>query len=450
MIGPLDPADARAWLDTHMNLERMVGVPSGSDRRVSPQPLSRMQALVELLGSPQLQYPAIHVTGTNGKTSVARMITALLAADGLSVGTDTSPYLERFNERMSWNGEPIPDDDLDRILVHIATLEDLLPDEPSYFEIIHGAALEWFADVAVDVAVIEVGLGGLWDATNVVDGEVAVVTNVELDHVEFLGHTREEIAREKAGIIKPGAVLVLGETDPALVSIFEGAGPERTVLRDRDFWVGANRLAVGGRVVELVSQYGPQRDVFLPLHGAHQADNAAIALAAAEAFLGRALDADVVTEAFASVTSPGRLEVVGHEPLVVIDGTKNVAGAHAVQAALAEEFPAPGVDTTSEGVTRTWVLGILQQKDAFEMLDALGVRARDRVVATRAETPRARDPQEIADAARALGVHPEHIDMVESVGAAVRRAIDASGPTDQVVVAGSLYVAGPARAALIQ
>ena len=123
MNGPLDPAEARAWLDTHMNLERMVGVPCGSDRRVSPQPLSRMQALVELLGSPQLQYPAIHVTGTNGKTSVARMITALLAADGLSVGTDTSPYLERFNERMSWNGEPIPDDDLDRILVHIATLE---------------------------------------------------------------------------------------------------------------------------------------------------------------------------------------------------------------------------------------------------------------------------------------------------------------------------------------
>ncbi len=229
---------------------------------------------------------------------------------------------------------------------------------------------------------------------------------------------------EKAGIVKPGAILVLGETDPDLVEIFQGAGPEATVLRDRDFWVGANRLAVGGRVVELVSQYGPQRDVFLPLHGAHQADNAAIALAAAEAFLGRALDADVVTEAFASVTSPGRLEVVGHEPLVVIDGTKNVAGAHAVRAALDEEFPAPG-----DLVTRTWVVGILQQKDAFEMLDALGVRAGDRVVACRAPRSRAaRDPQEIADAARELGVDPEHIDMVESVAAAVRRAIDASGP----------------------
>ncbi|MET0920728.1 MAG: Mur ligase family protein, partial [Acidimicrobiia bacterium] len=305
----LNPADARAWLDTHMNLERMVGVPAGSTRRMAPQPLSRMASLVELLGSPQLQYPAIHVTGTNGKTTVARMITALLVADGLSVGTDTSPYLERFNERMSWNGEPIPDHELDRILVHIATLEELLGDRPSYFEIIHGAALEWFADVAVDVAVIEVGLGGLWDATNVVDGQIAVVTNVELDHVEYLGNSRESIAREKAGIVKPGAVLVLGETDPDLVPIFEGPGPEATILRDRDFWVGSNRIAVGGRVIELVTPYDKSRDVFLPLHGAHQADNAAIALAAAEAFLGRALDDSVVSEAFASVTSPGRLEV---------------------------------------------------------------------------------------------------------------------------------------------
>ncbi|MET0420414.1 MAG: folylpolyglutamate synthase/dihydrofolate synthase family protein [Acidimicrobiia bacterium] len=446
----LHPADARAWLDTHMNLERMVGVPAGSTRRMAPQPLSRMASLVELLGSPQLQYPAIHVTGTNGKTTVARMITALLVVDGLSVGTDTSPYLERFNERMSWNGEPIPDDELDRILVHMATLEELLDDRPSYFEIIHGAALEWFADVAVDVAVIEVGLGGLWDATNVVDGQIAVVTNVELDHVEYLGNSRESIAREKAGIVKPGAVLVLGETDPELVPIFEGAGPEATILRDRDFWVGSNRIAVGGRVIELVTPYGKSRDVFLPLHGAHQADNAAIALAAAEAFLGRELDDSVVSEAFASVTSPGRLEVVGHEPLVVIDGTKNVAGAHAVRAALDEEFPATGDASPGVEVRRTWVLGILQQKDAFEMLDALGVRAGDRVVATRAEIPRAREPQEIADAARELGVDAADVETVDAVADAVRRAIDASGPTDQVVIAGSLYVAGPARAALIR
>jgi dihydrofolate synthase/folylpolyglutamate synthase len=442
----MDASQARAWLDSHVNLERMAGVASGSKRRMAPEPLARMAALVELLGSPQLQYPAIHVTGTNGKTTVARAITALLVADGLSVGTDTSPYLERFNERMSWNGEPIPDDELDRLLVHIADLEDLLADRPSYFEIVHGAALEWFADVAVDVAVIEVGLGGQWDATNVVDGVVAVVTNVELDHVEYLGHSRADIAAEKAGIVKPGATLVLGETDPALIPVFTGAGPERVVLRDRDFGVRANRLAVGGRVVDAFTPFGEHPGVFVPLHGAHQGDNAAIALTAVEAFLGRALDTAVVAEAFATVTSPGRLEVVGHEPLVVIDGTKNVAGAQAVRAALDEAFPAP----SDAGAVRTWVVGILRQKDPFEMLDALGVREGDRVVATRPDIPRARDPYEVADAARELGVEPDRIETIDDVRDAVRHAIGTSDVGDQVIVAGSLYVAGPARGVLVR
>ncbi len=438
-------SEIREWLDSHVNLERMAGVASGSRRRLAPEPLSRMEALIELLGSPQLQYPVIHVTGTNGKTTVARMITDLLVADGLSVGTDTSPYLERFNERMSWNGEPVPDDELDRLLERIEELEHLLPDRPSYFEIVHGAALEWFADVAVDVAVVEVGLGGRWDATNVIDGRVAVVTNVELDHVEYLGPTRADIAAEKAGIVKPGATLVLGETDPELVPVLEAPDHERTVLRDRDFGVEGNRLAVGGRVVDLYTPWGAVGDVYLPLHGAHQADNAAVALAAAEAFIGRALDPAVVHDAFGSVRSPGRLEVVTHEPLVVIDGTKNVAGAHAVRAALAEEFPPPG----TAGATRTWVVGILRQKDALEMLDALGVREGDRVIATRPEIPRAREPQEVADAARQLGVAADAIEIVDDVGDAVARAIDTSDAVDQVVVAGSLYVAGPARRALV-
>jgi dihydrofolate synthase / folylpolyglutamate synthase len=435
--------DVREWLDSHVNLERLAGVASGSRRRLAPEPLSRMEALVELLGSPQLQYPTIHVTGTNGKTTVARMATALLVADGLSVGTDTSPYLERFNERVSWNGEPIPDDELDRLLTQIADLEHLLPERPSYFEIVHGAALEWFADVAVDVAVIEVGLGGRWDATNVVDGLVAVVTNIELDHVEYLGPSRADIAREKAGIVKPGATLVLGETDPELVGIFGGA--ERTVLRDRDFGLEGNRLAVGGRVVDLFTPWTSVADVFLPLHGAHQGDNAVIALAAAEAFLGRGLDPAVVHGAFATVTSPGRLEVIAHDPLVVIDGTKNVAGACAVRAALDDEFPHPGVD----GVTRTWVIGVLRKKEALEMLDALGVGEGDRVIATRAEIPRAREPQEVADAARELGVAADAVEIVDDVGGAVARAVASSEPGDQVVVAGSLYVAGPARRALV-
>src|SRR5689334_343323 len=276
--------EIREWLDSHINLERRVGVPSGSRRRLSPEPLSRMEHLVELLGSPQLQYPAIHITGTNGKTSVARMTTALLVAVGLSVGTDTSPYLERFNERISWNSAPIGDDDLDRILTLVADVEPLLGDRPTYFEIINAAALEWFADIAVDVAVIEVGLGGRWDSTNVVEGQVAVVTNVEVDHVEYLGSTRREIAEEKAGIVKPGNTLVLGETDPDLGAIFRERDPARVVLRDEEFGVRANTLAHGGRVVDIYTPYAEYRDLFLPLHGAHQGDNAAAALAAAECF----------------------------------------------------------------------------------------------------------------------------------------------------------------------
>jgi dihydrofolate synthase/folylpolyglutamate synthase len=437
----MDARQIRAWLDSHVNLERLVGVPSGSNRRMAPEPLSRMEKLVELLGSPQLQYPAIHITGTNGKTSAARVTTALLVAAGLSVGTDTSPYLERFNERISWNGEPIPDDELNRILLGIADIELVLDDRPSYFEIINAAALEWFADVAVDVAVIEVGLGGSWDSTNVVDGQVAVVTNVELDHVEYLGPSRAGIAEEKAGIVKPGATLVLGETDSELAPIFAARGPERIVVRDRDFGVRANEVAVGGRLVELFTPYATYGDVFLPLHGAHQADNAAAALAAAECFLDRALGNDIVELALSAVQSPGRLEVVGHHPLVVIDGTKNIAGARAVRAALAEEFPQ---------AARTWVIGVLQQKDAREMLDALGITADDIVVACRPELPRAREPQEVADAARALGVAADRVHVVDRVADAVDVAI-ASTPADgQVIVAGSLYVAGPARAHLVR
>ena len=251
---PPDSAGLRAWLDSHLNLERLVGVP-GSSPDGSRRRRFADGGLVELLGSPQLQYPAIHITGTNGKASAARIITSLLVSAGLSVGTDTSPYLERLNERMCWNGEPIPDDDLDRILAEIAELELVLAERPSYFEIINAAALEWFADVAVDVAVIEVGLGGRWDSTNVVDGRVAVVTNVELDHVEYLGPTRVGIAEEKAGIVKPGSTLVLGETDPELVPIFTARDPDESWPAAATSACAPNELAVGGRLVELFTPY---------------------------------------------------------------------------------------------------------------------------------------------------------------------------------------------------
>ena len=292
--------EARAWLDAHVNLETGIGIPSGVDRRKHAPTLERIRALLDLLGSPELEFPAIHLTGTNGKTSVARMTSALLESTGLSTGSYTSPHLERVNERIAWNGEPIDDLSLAGAIERVAAVEDFVTDRPSYFEILTAAAFDWFSDVAVEVAVVEVGLGGTWDATNVLDGTVAVVTNVSIDHAEYLGTTREEIAAEKAGIVKPGSRLVLGETDVALLPAFAARDPELILLRGLDFGVRRPRLAHRGRVVDLFTPAAEYPDVFLPLHGAHQADNAAIALAATESLLGAPLDPDGVATAFAN------------------------------------------------------------------------------------------------------------------------------------------------------
>ena len=434
----MDPVDTRAWLDAHVNLESL-GVPVDVTRRAAHPTLDRMEALAALLGSPQLEYPAIHLTGTNGKTSVTRLAASLLVANGLSVGSYTSPHLERVNERIGWNAEEIADDELAALLVLIAEIEPHLPATPSYFEILTGAGLRYFADVAVDAAVVEVGLGGRWDATNVVDGQVAVITNVSIDHVEYLGPTREGIAEEKAGIVEPGATLVLGETSPELLPIFEARDAGVIWLRDREFGVSANVLAHGGRLVSIFTPGGSYPDVFLSLHGAHQADNAAAALAAAEAFLGRALEAEVVAEVFGQARAPGRLEVVGHQPLVLLDGAHNVAGATALRSALAEEFPSS---------PRTLVIGLLREKDPDEMLEALGAVHAARVVCCRAPSPRARPPEEVAAAAIEAGLDPDRVEIVDDVAEAVTRAVASTGPDEQVVVTGSLYVVGAARAAL--
>ena len=210
----------------------------------------------------------MHITGTNGKGSTAQIATRLLEAHGLTVGTYTSPHLQRINERIAVNGEPIADDDLADAIRAIADAEALAGVEPSYFEILTAAAYRWFADVAVDVVVAEVGLLGRWDATNVADGQVAIVTNVALDHTEYAGPTRLDIAREKAGIVKPGASLVLGETDPELVPVFLAEQPGEAFLRDVDFACNDNMLAVGGRLLEIRTPGASYPELFLPLHGA--------------------------------------------------------------------------------------------------------------------------------------------------------------------------------------
>jgi dihydrofolate synthase/folylpolyglutamate synthase len=433
MPEPMTIDEALEYLEDHINLEALL-----ASTRIAPPTLDRIRRLTELMGDPQRAYPVLHLTGTNGKGSTARILTSLLASAGLSVGTYTSPDLEQVNERLSWNGEAISDGALAEAIEAIAFVESVMDEPPSRFDILTAAAFRWFADIAVDAAVIEVGLGGRWDATNVADAVVAVVTNISLDHSELLGSTLEAIATEKSGIVKPGSTLVLGETDPDLRPIFEAAGAERIWTRGRDFDCTQNRLAHGGRLLTLRTPGATYADLFLPLHGAHQGDNAACALAAAEAFFDAPLNTDVVAEALARVRSPGRMEVLGRRPLALVDGAHNPAGARAAAATLAEEFAPAG--------KRIFVIGLLRGRDPTEMLSALGVGPDDIVIACPPPSPRALPAVEVADAARALGAEA---DVALGPAPAVTRAMSRAEPDDLVVVVGSLYLVGAARPVLI-
>ncbi len=387
------------------------------------------------MGDPQVAYPVIHLTGTNGKGSTARMATSLLRARGLSVGTYTSPHLERLNERIAWDGRPLGDGDLAASLSAVAALEPCLDSRPTYFEILTVAAFRTFADLAVDVAVIEVGLGGRWDATNVADGQVAVVTNVALDHSETIGPTRADIAFEKAGIVKAGSSLVLGETDPALAAVFREAGAEEVFERDRDFGWTANSLAVGGRALDLYTARARYPGLFLAAHGRYQGDNAAAALAAVEAFFGAPVPLERVVEGLGAVQVPGRLEVVGRSPLCVLDGAHNPAGASAAAEAVNEAFGAV------EG--RVLVVGMNRGRDPHEMLMALNARAARLVIACPPPSPRAIPAVEVAAAAQSLGVAAWAVDTVPE---GVDLALADAGEDELVLVTGSLYVVGAARA----
>jgi dihydrofolate synthase/folylpolyglutamate synthase len=424
----LNYVDALAYLDEHTNYE-------STGRLVAPS-LERIERLLSAMADPHLAYPVIHVTGTNGKGSTSQMITRLLMVQGLQVGTYTSPHLERLNERITRDAEPISDVDFAEQIAAVADVEGLTGIRPTYFEACTAAAFRYFADTAVDVAVVEVGLLGRWDATNVVQAQVAVITNIGMDHNDLAGPTLADVAREKSGIIKPSAAAVIGETDPELVEWLSRPEAASRLLRGTDFETAGNQLAVGGRLVDIRTPTTIYPAVYVPLHGAHQGDNASIALCAVEAFFAAPLAPEVVEEGFSAVQVPGRFETLGHQPLVVIDGAHNPAGADTCAGVFFDDFHPEG--------RRILVVGTLREPRA--MLEALRADEFDVVVCCTAPSPRGVPVQQVAAAALAIGC--DEVLAADSVEDACRLAMRRIDGDDAVLATGSLYVAGAARAEL--
>jgi dihydrofolate synthase/folylpolyglutamate synthase len=421
-------ADALQYLDEHASYEKTGRIDSPSTEVI--------EALCSAMGDPQHCAPVIHVTGTNGKGSTVQMISRMLAAAGLSVGTYTSPHLEHVNERIRRNGESISNEEFAEVIGAVAELEPLVGHFPSYFEIMTAAAFRWFADTAVDVMVIEVGILGRWDATNVVNPTVAVVTNIGMDHNEFAGPTLVHVATEKAGIIKPGCAAVIGETRPELVEIFQAAGAASVIVRGEDFEVESNALALGGRMLDIRTPTTIYPDVFIPLHGAYQGVNAAVALTAVEMFFAAPPSEEIVTEGMSEVAMPGRFEVLGRQPLTIIDGAHNPTGADTCAQVFFDDFHPDG--------RRLLVFGTL--RDPGEMLAALRADEFDMVFACTAPSPRGVNVREVVEAAKALGC--DNIAAFDTVEDACVRAMEYADGDDAVLATGSLYTAGAARPVL--
>ncbi|MDN3936606.1 folylpolyglutamate synthase/dihydrofolate synthase family protein [Arthrobacter sp. YD4] len=425
------------------------------ENKMEPR-LAPLRRAMDILGEPNKAFPIIHVTGTNGKTSTARMIEAGLRAHGLSTGRYTSPHLSKVTERISIDGEPVSDETFVRIwdeirpYLEIVDNELTAEDQPrlTYFECLTILGFAVFADQPVNVAVIEVGLGGITDATNVGDGLVSVITPISLDHTDLLGDTTEDIAHEKAGIIKPGGFLVSAAqpVDAAQV-LLEKAKEVGVPFRFEgvEFGVESRTVAVGGQMVTIQGLADRYEGLLVPLHGAHQAENAAVAVAALEAFFGadKPLNPEVLQEAFAAVTSPGRLEVLRTAPTIVVDAAHNPEGIRVSAEALQEAF------SFSKLVV---VLGILQEKDAEEILRQLKDSLEDvpaEFCFTQSNSPRAIPAEELGELALDLGFGEDVVHTAEKLDDALEWAVERAESNDDlaggILVTGSITLVAEAR-----
>ncbi|MCI3154263.1 bifunctional folylpolyglutamate synthase/dihydrofolate synthase [Streptomyces sp. GB4-14] len=443
---PADPEVDKALREVEAELATRWG-----ETKLEPS-VDRISALMDVLGEPQRSYPSIHITGTNGKTSTARMIEALLGAFDLRTGRYTSPHVQSVTERISLDGAPVSAERF------IETYQDVKPYVEmvdaaqeyrlSFFEVLTGMAYAAFADAPVDVAVVEVGMGGTWDATNVIDAGVAVVTPIDLDHTDRLGTTPAEIATEKAGIVKQDATVIMAQqpVDAAQVLLRKAVEVGATVAREGlEFGVLDRQVAVGGQLMTLRGLGGEYTEVYLPLHGAHQAHNAAVALAAVEAFFGvgsqhaQPLDIDTVRKAFASVASPGRMEVVRRSPTVVLDAAHNPAGARAAADTIGEAFQFSRL---------IGVVGASRDKNVRELLEAFEPIFAE-VVVTQNTSHRAMDADELAAiAVEVFGedrvqVEPRLPDALEAAITLAEEEGEFAG--GGVLVTGSVITVGEAR-----
>ncbi|MDQ3610515.1 MAG: bifunctional folylpolyglutamate synthase/dihydrofolate synthase [Actinomycetota bacterium] len=415
--------------------------------------LDRITLLCDLLGSPQRGYPSIHLTGTNGKSSTARMIDALLQGFGLRPGRYTSPHLDSVTERITVDGQPLTDGQFtavyDEIAPYVELVDSRMPLPMTFFEVLTAMAFAAFADAPVDVAVLEVGLGGSWDATNVVDAQTAVVLPIGLDHMPLLGTTLTEIATEKAGIISAGATVVLAQQEPeaAEVLLRRCVDVGATVAREGlEFGVVSRATAVGGQLLSLQGLGGRYDDIYLPLHGAHQAANAAAALAAVEAFLGGGdkgmLDVELIREGFARTASPGRLEVVRTSPTVLLDAAHNAPGMAATVAALTDAFAFTHLVA---------VVACLADKDVVAMLEVLEP-AVAQVVVTQNGSPRALAVDDLRDLATDV-FGEDRVQVEDSLDDALSTAVALADAEAEyggagVLVTGSIVTVGEARTLL--
>jgi dihydrofolate synthase / folylpolyglutamate synthase len=437
---------------TYDQVERLL-LARWPETRVDPS-LERIQAAVELLGDPQRAYRAVHLTGTNGKTSTARMLDSLLRAAGLRTGRFTSPHLESMTERITVDGAPLGEEAFVRAWLDVAPYVEMVDRQSnhpmSFFETTVAMAFAAFADAPADVAVVEVGMGGTWDATNVVDAEVAVITPVSVDHARYLGERPADIAEEKAGIIKPGSQVVVAHQDEDVMDLLVTRAREvgaQLVVEGLHFGVVHSVPAVGGQLMNLRVGNQGFDEVFLPLFGVHQAQNAALALAAAQLVLGEgAITGELVGEAFAQVTSPGRLEIVRRGPTVLLDSAHNPHGVAATVTAIRDFFTLDPL---------IGVVGVMADKDVEGLLAELEPALAE-IVCTQNTTARCLPAEELAEVARDLfGEHrvrvaPRLDDALElavtlaETGGALGESIGSGG----VLVTGSVITAGQARTLL--